>query len=86
MLRGYIFTALANGSLKWDAAIPYYITVFKASRKINGCFTGNKDRRPKFCSAIVVIYKSHKSDLQYNVSPPSLQLTFLKTDRKKYSC
>lgn len=75
MLRGYIFTAQTNGSLKQDSAIPYYITVFKANLKINECFTGYKDRRPKFCSAIIVIYKKHKSNLHHNVSPLSLQST-----------
>lgn len=61
MLRGYIFTARTNGSLKQDSAIPYYITVFKASLKINRCFTGNKDRRPKFCPVITLFTKVTKA-------------------------
>lgn len=83
MLRGYIFTAQTNGSLKQDSAIPYYITVFKASLKLNGCFKGSKDRRPKFCSAITIVYKSHKSNL-HHVSPLRLQLISLETNRKNF--
>jgi len=41
-----------------------------------------KNRRPKFCFAIIVIYKSHKSHLHHNVSLLSLHFTFLETCRK----